>query len=75
MERVITGSIISAQLGNIGRKQYGFIDVKTEKEEFKIKVAAFSKCDTLDIGKRVHIVAESLGDMQIMTAKTISIAE
>ena len=76
MERAITGSIISANLGNIGKKQYGFIDVKTEdKKEFKIKVAAFTKCDTLDIGKKVHIVAESLGDMKIMTAKTISIAE
>lgn len=76
MEKSITGSIISAQLGNIGQKQYGFIDVKTEeKEEFKIKIAAFSKCDTLDIGKRVHIVAEIIGDMGIMTAKTISFAE
>ena len=76
MERAITGSITSAQLGNLGKKQYGFIDVKTEeKEEFKIKVAAFTEYDTLDIGKRVHIVAESIGDMKVMTAKTISIAE
>ena len=76
MERTFTGSITSAQLGNMGNKQYGFIDVKTEeKEELKIKVAAFTKYDTLDIGKRVQIVAESIGDMRIMTAKTITVAE
>ncbi|MFX1579500.1 MAG: hypothetical protein ACFFBJ_07605 [Promethearchaeota archaeon] len=76
MEQSITGSITSTQLGNLGKKQYGFIGVKTEeKEELKIKVAAFTKYDTLDIGKRVHIVAESIGNMGIMTAKTISIAE
>ena len=76
MERTFTGSITSAQLGNMGNKQYGFIDVKTEeKEELKIKVAAYTKYDTLDIGKRVQIVAESIGDMRIMTAKTITVAE
>ena len=76
MERTFTGSITSAQLGNMGNKQYGFIDVKTEeKEELKIKVAASTKYDTLDIGKRVQIVAESIGDMRIMTAKTITVAE
>lgn len=76
MERSITCSIISAQLGNIGKKQYGFIDVKTEeKEELKIKIAAFTEYDTLDIGKKVHILAETIGDMGIMTAKTISVAE
>jgi hypothetical protein len=74
MERAITGSITSTQLGNLGKRQYGFIDIKTEeKEELKIKVAAFTKYDTLDIGRRVHIVAETVG--AIMTAKTISIAE
>ena len=76
MERAITGSIISTQLGRLGSKQYGFIDVKTEgKEELKIKVAAFTKYDTLDIGAKVNIVAESIGDMAIMTAKSIAIAQ
>lgn len=76
MERAITGSITSAQLGNLGKKRYGFIGVKTEeKEELKIKVAAFTEYETLDIGRRVHIVAEAIGNMGIMTAKTISIAE
>ncbi|MFW9767525.1 MAG: hypothetical protein ACFFF9_08545 [Candidatus Thorarchaeota archaeon] len=72
MERAITGSIISAQLGNLGKKKYGFIGVKTEDlKEFKIKVAAETKYETLDVGSRVHIVAELIGDMGIMTAKSI----
>ena len=76
MERTITGSIMAAQLGNIGAKQYGFIDIKTEeKVDFKIKVAAFTKYETLDVGKRVQIVAESLGEMKVMTAKSISLVE
>ena len=76
VEKTITGSITSAQLGNIGHKQYGFIDIKTEeKVDFKIKVAAFTKYETLDVGKRVQIVAESLGEMKVMTAKSISLVE
>ncbi|MFW9788432.1 MAG: hypothetical protein ACFFE2_13855 [Candidatus Thorarchaeota archaeon] len=76
MEKAITGSIISTQLGNIGSKKYGFIGVKTDGQgELKIKVAAFTKYETLDIGKKVHIVAESIGDMTVMTAKSIAIAE
>lgn len=72
MERAITGSIISNQLGNIGSKKYGFIGVKTEaKEEFKIKVAAYTKYETLDVGTKVRIVAELIGGMGIMTAKLI----
>jgi hypothetical protein len=72
MERTITGSIISNQLGNIGSKKYGFIGVKTkDKEEFKIKVAAITNYETLDVGSKVHIVAESIGNMGIMTAKSI----
>ncbi len=76
MERTITGSITSAQLGNIGHKQYGFIDIKTEdKVDLKIKVAAFTKYETLDVGKRVQIIAEAIGEMKIMTAKSIALVK
>ena len=72
MKKAIKGSIISTQLGNIGSKKYGFIGVKTEdREEFKIKVAASTKYETLDVGSRVHIVAELIGNMGILTAKSI----
>jgi hypothetical protein len=72
MERAITGAITSNQLGNIGSKKYGFIGVKTEdKKELKIKIAASTKYETLDVGSRVQIVAELIGDMGILTAKSI----
>ena len=72
METSITGSITSTQLGNLGKKRYGFIGVKTEDlKEIKIKVAADTKYETLDVGSRVHVVAELIGDMGILTAKSI----
>lgn len=76
MERIFTGSIKSSQLGSIGSKHYGFISVETEENEnLKVKVAAFTKYDTLDIGRRVHIVAENIGDMNVLTAKSIARAD
>jgi len=72
METSITGSITSTQLGNLGKKRYGFIGVKTEDlKEIKIKVAADTKYETLDVGSRVQVVAELIGDMGILTAKSI----
>ena len=76
METILTGSITSTQLGNIGSKYYGFIGIETEEHEhLKLKVGAFTKYDTLDVGRRVHIVAENIGDMSIMTAKSITRAD
>ena len=76
MEQIFTGSITSAQLGNIGKRYYGFIGIETEEHKhLKLKVAAFTEYDTLDVGRRVHVVAENIGNMGIMTAKTISQAD
>jgi hypothetical protein len=76
MERIFTGSITSAQLGNIGPKHYGFIAIETEENEhLKVKVSAFTKYDTLDIGRRVHVVAENVGSMDLLTAKSITRAD
>ncbi|MHA2058953.1 MAG: hypothetical protein ACW979_15145 [Candidatus Thorarchaeota archaeon] len=76
MERTFTGSIISAELGNMGKKPYGYISVETEEQEqLRIKVAASTSYDTLDVGERVHIVAETIGNMNMMTAKTVSLVE
>ncbi|MHA2047950.1 MAG: hypothetical protein ACW99G_24470 [Candidatus Thorarchaeota archaeon] len=62
MKKAFTGHIISNQLGNMGSKKYGFIGLKTKnKEELKIKISAFTKYDTLDVGERVRIEAESIG--------------
>jgi hypothetical protein len=75
-EKIFTGSIISAQLGTIGTKSYGFIGIETdEKEHLKIKVAAFTQYDTLELGSKVQVVAENVGNMDILTAKLISLTE
>ena len=60
----------------MGKRAYGFIGIETEeKEHFKLKVAASTEYDTLEMGRRVHVVAENIGNMDILTAKTISLAE
>ncbi len=75
-EKIFTGSIISAQLGTIGTKSYGFIGIETdEKEHLKIKVAAFTQYDTLELGSKVQVVSENVGNMDILTAKLISLTE
>ncbi|MFW9767527.1 MAG: hypothetical protein ACFFF9_08555 [Candidatus Thorarchaeota archaeon] len=75
-EKIFTGSIISTQLGSMGKKAYGFIGIETEeKEHLKLKVAAFTEYDTLEMGRRVHVVAEHIGNMDVLTAKTIFLAE
>ena len=75
-EKIFTGSITSAQLGYMGKKAYGFIGVETEDHEhFKVKIAAFTQHETLEPGRRVHVVAENLGNMDILTAKIVSLAE
>ncbi|MHA2220683.1 MAG: hypothetical protein ACXAAO_01325 [Candidatus Thorarchaeota archaeon] len=74
MKKAFTGHIISNQLGNMGSKKYGFIGLKTKnKEELKIKISAFTKYDTLDVGERVRIEAESIGNMGIFTARLITL--
>ena len=74
MKKAFTGHIVSNQLGNMGSKKYGFIGLKTKnKEELKIKISAFTKYETLDVGERVRIEAESIGNMGIFTARLITL--
>ncbi len=76
MERTFTGSIISAELGRLGKKPYGFISIETEEhEQLKVKIAMLTNFETLEIGKRVNIVAENIGNMNVMTAKSVLLAE
>jgi hypothetical protein len=74
LESTIVGSVTSAQLGSIGNKKYGFIDVKTDSEEVKkVKIAAYTICEkkALDLGARVRIVGEPLGTSEVWTAKRV----
>ncbi|MHA1637864.1 MAG: hypothetical protein ACTSUB_07605 [Candidatus Thorarchaeota archaeon] len=72
MERTVVCKITSANLSNMGNKTYGYIGVETdEKEHLKIKVSAFTKAETLDVGARVQIVGNSLSNA-LWDAKIIS---
>ncbi len=72
MERTVICIITSANLSRMGSKTYGYIGVETdENEHLKIKVSAFTKADTLDIGARVCIVGDSFSK-GLWDAKTIT---
>jgi hypothetical protein len=70
----IIGSVVSFQLGSMNNKRYGFIDIKTDNNETKkIKIAAYTICEksALDIGARVRVIGEPLGDNGVYTAKRV----
>jgi hypothetical protein len=74
MQSVVTGTITSSNISVMGKLKYGYLGIETdEKDHFKVKVTAFTKYDTLDVGTRVSIELESVGDTELLTAKTISI--
>jgi hypothetical protein len=71
---MIIGLVTSAQLGEIGHKKYGFIDIKTDSDEImKVKIAAYTICEknALNIGARVRVVGEPLSTNGVWTAKRI----
>ena len=74
MDTTIIGSVTSAQLGSIGNKNYGFIDIKTDSNEIrKIKIAAYTICEknALNIGSRVRAIGEPLGANGVWIAKRV----
>jgi hypothetical protein len=74
MHSVVTGTITSSDISVMGKLKYGYLGIETdEKDHFKVKVTAFTKYDTLDVGTRVSIELESVSDTELLTAKTISI--
>jgi hypothetical protein len=74
MHGVVTGTITSADISVMGKLKYGYLGIDTnEKGHIKVKVTAFTKFDTLDVGSRVTVELESVGDSELPSAKTISI--
>ena len=74
MDSTIIGSVTSAQLGSIGNKKYGFIDIKTDSDEIKkVKIAAYTICEknALNIGSRVRAIGEPLSANGVWTAKRV----
>lgn len=73
MHKTVTGSITSADISSMGKKRYGYLGIETtDNEHLKIKVTAFTKFDTLDVGTKVTIELESVGDDILLSAKKIN---
>jgi hypothetical protein len=72
MYMTVTGSITSADISSMGKKRYGYLGIETiDNEHLRIKVTAFTKFDTLDVGAKVKIELESVGDDALLSAKQI----
>ena len=57
----------------MGKKRYGYLGIETnDHEHLKVKVTAFTKFDTLDVGAEVIVELESVGDEALLTAKKIN---
>ena len=73
MRKTVTGLITSANISSMGTKRYGYLGIETDdNEHLKIKVTAFTKFDTLDVGAKVTVDLESVGDETILAAKKIN---
>jgi hypothetical protein len=74
MNSMITGTITSSDIGIMGKVRYGYIGVETEKKEnYKVKITAFTKSETFEIGSKVTIELQTIGDTGLLNAKTISL--
>jgi len=73
MQKVVIGTITAADISSMGKKYYGYLGFVTDTQEhLKIKVTAFTKFDTLDVGAKVTIELESVGNDSLLNAKKIS---
>ena len=73
MHKTVTGLITSADISTLGKKRYGYLGIETtDNEHLKIKVTAFTKFDTLDVGSNVTIELESVGEDVLLSAKQIT---
>jgi hypothetical protein len=76
MEKTIEGKIISKQLGVFGKNQmvYGYIGIeKINGEQIIVKIDAFTKYQTLEIGSHVFVETSTLGSTDIIIARRIDI--
>ncbi len=73
MEKIVTGFITAANIAVMGKTHYGYLGIETdEHEKLKVKVSAFTQYDTLEVGERVIVELQTVGDDSILTAKKIS---
>ncbi len=73
MQKVISGHITSSDISKMGKIHFGYLAIKTiDEEDIKVKVTAFTKFDILDVGAKVTIELESVGDDKLLSAKQIN---
>ncbi len=73
MQKVVSGQITASDISTLGKTRYGYLGIETDAHEnLKIKVTAFTKFDTLDVGAKVTIELESVGNDSLLNAKKIS---
>jgi hypothetical protein len=73
MNKTVIGHITSANIAAMGKAHYGYLGIETDDhEQLKVKVTAFTKYDTLDVGSKVSVEIETVGADEILTAKTIN---
>jgi len=73
MQKVVIGIITASDISAMGKMRYGFLGIETdEHEHIKVKVTAFTKYDTLEVGSKIQVELESVGNETILTAKKIT---
>ncbi|MFW9963744.1 MAG: hypothetical protein ACFFCX_09285 [Candidatus Sifarchaeia archaeon] len=76
MREIIHGKIISTNLGEFSKKKvvYGYLGIELpDKEHIKVKVDAYTQYETLNLGDKVVVEIESLGDTDILVARKIQL--
>ena len=72
MQRVVTGQITSSDISKMGKIHFGYLAIKTDDEkDLKVKVTAFTEFETLDVGARIEIELESVGEESLLAVKKI----
>jgi hypothetical protein len=73
MQKVVTGTITSSNISAMGKMRYGYLGIETvDDEHIKVKVTAFTKFDTLEVGAKIQAELESVGDEAVLTANKIA---
>ena len=72
MQNILVGHITSSDISKMGHIHFGYLAIKTvDDEDLKVKVTAFTEFDTLDVGAKIEIELESVGDESLLTVKKI----
>jgi hypothetical protein len=71
---VISGKIISADLGKFSKKEivYGYIGIELQdKSHIRIKIDSYTWYETLNVGEEVVVEVVKLANTEILVARTV----